>query len=155
LSYQAREGWLCLWWFWAQKLEHTNRGRRELLACRRRAPRGAICRGGRPAWADQHGWLCAPPWLGFLPAKSSPLCDLCAEGPIRRTREGGSEWEPIKILLEGDADSNKTNKAYYTRLRLTTQIGQVHIASGMPLNLGTIFQPHRPENAAEHQPRVH
>jgi hypothetical protein len=24
------------------------------------------------------------------------------EGPIRRTREGGSEWEPIKILLEGD-----------------------------------------------------
>jgi hypothetical protein len=24
------------------------------------------------------------------------------EGPIRRTREGGIEWEPIKILLEGD-----------------------------------------------------
>jgi hypothetical protein len=24
------------------------------------------------------------------------------EGLIRRTREGGSEWEPIKILLEGD-----------------------------------------------------
>jgi hypothetical protein len=24
------------------------------------------------------------------------------EGPKRRTREGGSEWEPIKILLEGD-----------------------------------------------------
>jgi hypothetical protein len=29
-----------------------------------------------------------------------------SEGPIRRTREGGSEWEPIKILLEGDGDSN-------------------------------------------------
>jgi hypothetical protein len=24
LSYQAWEGWLCLRWFWAQKLEHTN-----------------------------------------------------------------------------------------------------------------------------------
>jgi hypothetical protein len=23
-----------------------------------------------------------------------------AEGPIRQTREGESEWEPIKILLE-------------------------------------------------------
>jgi hypothetical protein len=33
---------------------------------------------------------------------------------------GGSEWEPIKILLEGDEDSNKTNTASNTRLRLTT-----------------------------------
>jgi hypothetical protein len=24
---------------------------------------------------------------------------------------GGSEWEPIKILLEGDGDSYKTNTA--------------------------------------------
>jgi hypothetical protein len=36
------------------------------------------------------------------------------EGPIRRTREGGSEWEPIQILLEGDEGSNKTNTAYKT-----------------------------------------
>jgi hypothetical protein len=78
LSYQAWEGWLCLWWFWAQKLEHTNRGRRELLACRRRAPGGAFYRAGRPAWVDRPGWLRAPLWLGFLPARSSPLCDLCA-----------------------------------------------------------------------------
>jgi hypothetical protein len=26
-------------------------------------------------------------------------------------RGGGSEWEPIKILLEGDGYSNKTNMA--------------------------------------------
>jgi hypothetical protein len=39
------------------------------------------------------------------------------EGPIWRTREGaGSEWEPIKILLEGDRDSNKTNTTSNTRL---------------------------------------
>jgi hypothetical protein len=78
-----------------------------------------------------------------------------SEGPIRRTREGGSEWGLIKILLEGDEGSNKTNTAPNTRLRLTTQIGHVHVATGMLLNLGTNFQPHRPENAVEHQPRVH
>jgi transposase InsO family protein len=33
---------------------------------------------------------------------------------------GGSEWEPIKILLEGDGNSNKMNTASNTRLRLTT-----------------------------------
>jgi hypothetical protein len=66
LRKQAWEGWLSLWWFWTLKLEHTNRGRRELLACRRRAPRGAIWRGGRPAWADRPGWPHASPWLGFL-----------------------------------------------------------------------------------------
>jgi hypothetical protein len=65
--------------------------------------------------------------------------------------EGGSEWEPIKILLEGDGYSNKTNTASNTCLRLTTQVGQVHTATGVLLNLGTNFQPHRPENAAEHQ----
>jgi hypothetical protein len=46
------------------------------------------------------------------------LHDLKVEGPIRRTREGGSEWEPIKILLEGDENSNKTNMASKSRLRL-------------------------------------
>jgi hypothetical protein len=40
----------------------------------------------------------------------------------------GSEWEPIKILLKGDEDSNKTNTASNTRLRLTTQVGQAHVA---------------------------
>jgi negative regulator of sigma E activity len=64
---------------------------------------------------------------------------------------GGSEWEPIKILLEGDGNSNKTNTASNTRLRLTTQVGQIHVATGVLLNLGTNFQPYRPENAAEHQ----
>jgi hypothetical protein len=31
-------------------------------------------------------------------------------------QRGGSEWELIKILLEGDEDSNKTNKASNTLL---------------------------------------
>jgi hypothetical protein len=39
------------------------------------------------------------------------------EGPISRTR-GGSEWEPMKILLEWDENSNKTNKASKSCLRL-------------------------------------
>jgi hypothetical protein len=60
-----------------------------------------------------------------------------AEGPIRRTKEGGSEWEPIKILLDGDRNSNKMNAATNTRLRLTTQVGQTHVATRVPLDLGT------------------
>jgi hypothetical protein len=51
--------------------------------------------------------------------------------------ERGSEWEPIKILLEGDGNSNKMNMASNTSLRLTTQVGQAHVATGVPLDLGT------------------
>jgi hypothetical protein len=72
-----------------------------------------------------------------------------AEGPIRRTREGGSEWEPIKILLEGNGNSNKMNTASNTRLRLTTKVGQAHVATGVPLDLGTNTPPSDPRNAAE------
>jgi hypothetical protein len=54
---------------------------------------------------------------------------------------GGSEWEPIKILPEGDGNSNKMNTASNTRLRLTTQVGQAHIATGVPLDLETNTQP--------------
>jgi hypothetical protein len=53
----------------------------------------------------------------------------------------GSEWEPIKILLEGDGNSYKMNTASNTRLRLTTQVGQAHVATGVPLDLGTNTQP--------------
>jgi hypothetical protein len=74
-----------------------------------------------------------------------------AEGPIRRTREGGSEWEPIKILLDGDGDSNKMNTTSNTRLLLTTKVGQAHVATGVPLDLGTNTQPSDPRNAVENQ----
>jgi hypothetical protein len=67
---------------------------------------------------------------------------------------GESEWEPIKILLEGDRGSNKMNTASHTRLRLTTQVDQSHVATGVLLALGTNKQLHRPENAAEHQTRA-
>jgi hypothetical protein len=50
---------------------------------------------------------------------------------------GGSEWEPIKILLEEDRNSNKMNEASNTLLQLTTQVGQAHVATGVPLDLGT------------------
>jgi hypothetical protein len=42
-----------------------------------------------------------------------------------------------KILLERDENSNKTNTTSNTRLRLTTQVGQAHVATGVLLNLGT------------------
>jgi hypothetical protein len=77
------------------------------------------------------------------------------EGPIRRTREGGSEWEPIKILLEGDGNSNKMNTASNTRLQLTTQVGQAHVATGVPLDLGTNTQPSDPRTQWNTKPRVY
>jgi hypothetical protein len=76
------------------------------------------------------------------------------EGPIRRTREGGSEWEPIKILLEGDGNSNKMNTASNTHLRLTTQVGQAHVATGVPLDLGTNTQPSDLRTQRNTKPRV-
>jgi hypothetical protein len=60
-------------------------------------------------------------------------------------RRGGSEWEPIKILLEGDGDSNKTNTAFNTRLRLTTQVGQAHATTEVLLDLGTNKQLSKPK----------
>jgi hypothetical protein len=73
------------------------------------------------------------------------ILGLC---PFWRTdtanQRGGSEWEPIKILLEGDGNSDKMNKASNTRLRLTTQVVQAHVATGVPLDLGTNTQPSDP-----------
>jgi hypothetical protein len=46
---------------------------------------------------------------------------------------------------------NTTSK---TRIRLTTQVGQDHAATGVLLALGTNNQPHRPENATKHKPRA-
>jgi hypothetical protein len=62
--------------------------------------------------------------------------------------------EPIKILLVGDVGSNKKNTTSNTPLRLTTQVVQDHVATGVLLALGTNSQPHRPENAAEHKTRA-
>jgi hypothetical protein len=69
-------------------------------------------------------------------------------------RGGGSEWEPIKILLGGDRDSNKLNTASNTSLRLTTQVVQDHAATGVLLVLGTNNQLLGPENTSEHKPRA-
>jgi hypothetical protein len=70
-------------------------------------------------------------------------------------QRGGSEWEPIKILLEGDGDSNKTNTASDTCLRLTTQVGQAHVATGVPLDLGTNTQPSEPKHTNTHNGNLH
>jgi hypothetical protein len=52
------------------------------------------------AASPNHGWSC---WA------IEALKDQYGES------ERGSEWEPIKILLEGDGDYNKTNTASNTR----------------------------------------
>jgi hypothetical protein len=78
-----------------------------------------------------------------------------AKGPIRRTIEGGSEWELIKILLEGDGNSYKMSVASNTLLQLTTQVGQAHVATGVPLDLGTNTQPSDPRTQRNTKPRVY
>jgi hypothetical protein len=69
--------------------------------------------------------------------------------------EGGSEWEPIKILLEGDGDSNKTNTASNTHLQLTTQVSQAHAATEVLLDLGTNKQPFEPKHTNTHNGNLH
>jgi hypothetical protein len=59
-----------------------------------------------------------------------------------------------KNFLEGDGGSNKMNTASNTRLRLTTQVGQAHAATGVLMDLGTNSQLQRPENAAGHKTRA-
>jgi hypothetical protein len=105
-------------------------------------------------------WLCwmADSYVSRLDTKKPPQgrrALIPSEGPIRRTREGGSEWEPIKILLEGDGNSNKMNTASNTRLRLTTQVGQAHVATGVSLDLGTNTQPSDPRTQRNTKPRVY
>jgi hypothetical protein len=70
-------------------------------------------------------------------------------------QRGGSEWELIKILLEGDGYSNKTNTASNTCLRLTTQVGQAHAATGVLLDLGTNKQPSEPKLTNSHSGNLH
>jgi hypothetical protein len=60
-----------------------------------------------------------------------------------------------KNLLEGDRDSNKMNTASNTRLRLTTQVGQAHVATGVPLDLGTNKQPSEPKHTNTHSGNLH
>jgi hypothetical protein len=70
-------------------------------------------------------------------------------------QRGGSEWEPIKFLLEGDGDSKKMNTASNTCLRLTTQVGQAHAATGVLLDLGTNKQPSEPKPTNTHSGNLH
>jgi hypothetical protein len=42
-----------------------------------------------------------------------------------------------------------------TRLRLTTQVGQAHVAIGVPLDLGTNTQPSDPRTQRNTKPRVY
>jgi hypothetical protein len=70
-------------------------------------------------------------------------------------QRGGSEWEPIKILLEGDGDSNETNTTSNTRLQLTSQVGQAHAATEVLLDLGTNKKPFKPKHTNTQSGNLH
>jgi hypothetical protein len=59
------------------------------------------------------------------------------------------------MFLEGDANSNKTNTASNTRLRLTTQVGQVHTATEVLLDIGTNKQPSEQKHTNMHSGNLH
>jgi hypothetical protein len=58
-------------------------------------------------------------------------------------------------MLLGEGDSNKTNTASNTRLRLTTQVVQVHAATEVLLYLGTNKQPPEPKHTNTHSGNLH
>jgi hypothetical protein len=99
-----------------------------------------------------------PPQLSLLSCTWRPI-PKPLDQPLLKDRYGelerGSEWEPIKILLKGDGNSNKMNTTSNTRLRLTTQVGQAHVATGVPLDLGTNTQPSDPRTQRNTKPRVY
>jgi hypothetical protein len=96
-----------------------------------------------------HPWILD--WLGSIETHNR----LCYHLKDRGEPERRSEWESIKILLEGDKGSKKMNTTSNTCLRLTTQVVQDHAATRVLLALGTNNQLHGPENAAEHQLEPH
>jgi hypothetical protein len=55
------------------------------------------------------------------------------------------QWEPRKILLEGDGYSNKMNATIKHVSDSTTQVGPDHIATVVLLVLGTNTQPSKPK----------
>jgi hypothetical protein len=81
---------------------------------------------------------------GLAAVATGQTSSVHREGPKRRTREGGgSQWELIKILLEGDRDSNKTNTTSNTRLRLnypSWSRPRSHWSATDPRNQQTIYR---------------
>jgi hypothetical protein len=87
---------------------------------------------------------CVKNWVDGMDVCVRSMGELVLKDRYGEPERGGGEWEPIKILLEGDENSNKMNTASNTCLRLTTQVGQAHVATGVPLDLGTNTQPSDP-----------
>jgi hypothetical protein len=63
--------------------------------------------------------------------------------------------ESIKILLEGDRDTNKMNTASNTVSDSTTKVCQDHVATGVLLVLGTNTQPSEPKLTNTHSGNLH
>jgi hypothetical protein len=67
---------------------------------------------------DNMEWLVDPSVHSYARWKDpKSLAQVLKDRNDERER-GGSEWEPIKIILEGDRCSNKMNMTSNTRLRL-------------------------------------
>jgi hypothetical protein len=103
--------------------------------------------GGKPDPGEARGhpgpdlpYKRSPPAPVFCRHASLSFLSLCVKDRLGDQR-GGSEWEPIKILLEGDWNSDKMNSLdrtpKITRSALLPFVCQNHIATGVLLVLGT------------------
>jgi hypothetical protein len=98
-------------------------------------------RAKRTEWLDQshtledHITLIIP---SEFPCPCSPSTEVMylintTEGPIRRPERGGSEWEPIKILLRRENSAYTPN----SQPRIPTRVFQGHIVTTDVPTLGT------------------
>jgi hypothetical protein len=69
--------------------------------------------------------------------------------------ERGGEWEPIKILSEGDRGSNKMNSTSNTRLKLNYPSWSRPRSHWSVLILGTNKQPSEPKLTNTHNGNLH
>jgi hypothetical protein len=134
-------------------------------------------RGGAEFWSFEDGselsgskslievlrrsWTNTPAGLGLdetlvWKACRRRCCYCVGEGPIRRTREGGSEWEPIKILLEGDEKLQQDEHGFQHTSPTHYQgwsSPRSHWSATGPRNQHTTFQPEK--RSGKTKPRVY
>jgi hypothetical protein len=67
------------------------------------------------------------------------------EGPIRRLERGGSEWEPIKILLQRENSAYAPN----SQLRIPTRVRQGRVVTSDLPTLGAIPKQSRSESETQ------
>jgi hypothetical protein len=117
---------------------------------------GADKNSSRRRWKlqqDEHGFQHTSPT--HYPNWPSPRSHWSVKNRYGEPERGEWMGTDKNSSRRNNGNSNKMNAASNTRLRLTTQVGQAHVATGMPLDLGTNTQPSDPRTQRNTEPRVY